>query len=104
MVVIWSDYAKQDLKSYYKNSNIVTPGKVEKYNNELVEYADTLSSSPELGKEFLSYHNVMIRQLLFQMHRIFYFIDNGEIIIIQVSHYSRSLDNIIKTIKKYFND
>ncbi len=104
MVVIWSDYAKQDLKSYFKNSNIITPGKIEKYNNNLVEYAETLSSSPELGKEFYSYHGISIRQLLFEMHRIFYFIDKDEIVIIQVSHYSRSLDNIIKAIKKYFID
>ena len=61
MVVIWSDDAKQDLKNYYKNSNIITPGKVEKYNNDLVEYVDSLSTSPELGKELYSYHNIVIR-------------------------------------------
>ena len=102
MVVIWSELAINDLKNYSKNSKMITDGKVKKYLDSLVDYSNSLEFSPELGKAFLTYNNVIIRQLLYKMHRIFYYIENDEIIIIQVSHTRRNVNTVIKLIKKYF--
>ncbi|MBR1883388.1 MAG: type II toxin-antitoxin system RelE/ParE family toxin [Clostridia bacterium] len=101
MVVIWSENAKNDLKNYFHNSNIITEGKVKKYIEDLVNYSNTLGHFPHLGRKFIVYKNITIYQLLFEMHRIFYIIENDEIIIIQVSNCSRSIENVMKILKKY---
>lgn len=64
---------------------------------------NSLTFSPKLGKIFFKYKKITIRQLLYRMHRIFYYIDNNEIIIIQVTHTRRNIENVIRIMKKYFN-
>ena len=104
MVVVWSKPAQDDLKKYLKNSKLVTEEKSQKYIERLIDYANSLENFPNLGKDFYMYKNLAIKQLLFDMHRIFYVIKNEKIIIIQVSHYARSIDNIMKSLKKYMKD
>lgn len=101
MVVIWSGPAINDLKSYSEHSNIITEGKVEEYIDSLVNYGNSLSSNPNLGKDFLTYRNITIKQLLYKMHRILYLIENNEIIIIQVAHTSRNINTVIEIIKDF---
>ena len=100
MVVVWSKFAKTDLKNYKQNSKILTKDKIVKYIKNLVKYTNELQSNPFLGKEFYEYKNIFIRQLLYKMHRVLYFIQDEKIIIIMVAHTSRDLVNIIKNIKK----
>ena len=100
MVVKWSKYAIDDLKNCVQNSKIYATGKLEKYINNLVLYVNDLQTSPLLGKEFYTYKEIEIRQLLYKMHRIFYYIYDDSIIIIMVTHTSRDLTNIIKAIKR----
>lgn len=102
MVVIWSEQSRNDLKNYVQNSKIITEDKISAYINDLVNYANSLESNPKLGKVFYIYKNIKIRQLLYKMHRLFYYIENDEIIIIQVVHTSRNVDNTIKYFKDYF--
>lgn len=104
MVVIWSKPAIRDLKDYVQNSRLVTEERVQKYAESLVDYADSLKQFPYLGKEFITYKTITIRQLLYEMHRIFYYIDNDKIIIIHIAHYARSIENIIKALKKYIQE
>ncbi len=99
MVVIWSKPAIDDLKNYLEHSKMITEGKVQKYIESLVDYGNSLESNPNLGKEFLTYKNITIRQLLYKMHRIFYYVDNDEIIIIQIKHTLRNIDYVIEIIK-----
>lgn len=103
MVVVWSKSAINDLKSYSEHSKIITDGKIQKYIDSLIDYASSLSFTPNLGKEFLTYKNITIRQLLYKMHRIFYYIENDEIIIIQITHTSRDIDNVIAIMKTLIN-
>ena len=100
MVVIRSKYAKLDLKNYKQNSNIHYKENLSKYIKNLILYVDTLKDFPLLGKMFYSYKNIEIRQLIYEMHRIFYYIQNETVIIIMVVHTSRDLTNIIKEIKR----
>ena len=100
MVVVWSKYARNDLKNYKQNSKILSTNKIEKYINNLVKYTRELQNHPFLGNEFYEYKNISIRQLLYKMHRILYFIQNEKIVIIMVSHTSRDLTNIIRNINK----
>ena len=103
MVVIWDKTAINDLKSYSEHSKIITEGKVQEYIESLIDYGNSLSFNPNLGKEFLDYKNTTIRQLLYKMHRIFYYIEKNEIIIIQVIHTSRNIDNVIAIMKNLLN-
>ena len=100
MVIKWSKYAIDDLRKYVRNSKIYATGKLEKYVNSLILYTNNLQESPLLGKEFYTYKEIEIRQLLYKMHRIFYYIYDDNIIIIMVAHTSRDLTNIIEAIKK----
>lgn len=89
-------------KNYVQNSKIITEDKISAYINDLVDYANSLENNPKLGKVLYIYKNIKFRQLLYKMHRIFYYIENDEIIIIQVVHTSRNVDNTIKYFKDYF--
>lgn len=104
MVIIWSKLAQKDLKDYVQNSKLVTEGKAQKYAENLVDYTDSLEQFPYLGKEFITYKTIVIRQLLYEMHRIFYFIKEDKIIIIHVTHYARSIENVMKSLKKYMEE
>ena len=99
MVVIWTESAKNDLKNYMQNSKILSNDKIKKYINNLVKYANELKDYPYLGKNFYEYKNILVRQLLYKMHRILYFVQDKNIIIIMVTHTSRDLTNIINIIK-----
>ena len=99
MVVIWTESAKNDLKNYIQNSKILSNDKIKKYINNLVKYANELKDYPYLGKNFYEYKNILVRQLLYKMHRILYFVQDKNIIIIMVTHTSRDLTNIINIIK-----
>ena len=102
MVVIWQEQAKNDLKDYLDHTRIITEGKARKYILSLVDYANSLAEFPYLGKSFYHYNNIEIRQLLYEMHRIFYYIKNNEVIIISVIHTSRSIENTMKYLKNIF--
>lgn len=99
MVVIWSEPAINDLKNYSKHSKIINDTKLQNYINSLIDYGNSLATMPNLGKDFMTYKSKTIKQLLYNMHRIFYYIEENEIIIIQISHTSRKLDNVIKAMK-----
>ena len=102
MKIVWSENAKNNLQNYKQNSKIITAGKVDIYINNLIEYVNSLSSCPELGKFLFNKNNFEIRQLIYNMHKIFYGIKKDTIYILVVSHTSRDLTNIIKDIKNIF--
>lgn len=104
MVIIWFKLAQKDLKDYVQNSKLVTEGKAQKYAEKLIDYIDSLEQFPNLGKEFITYRTIIVRQLLYKMHRIFYFIKDDKIVIIHVTHYARSIENVMKSLKKYMEE
>ena len=102
MEIIWLNDAVSDLTNYRQNSNIITKGKIEFYIASLVDYVDILAFSPFMGKVFFYYKDVEIRQLVYKMHRIIYYIKNKEIRILAVIHTSRNIDNIMDYINRFF--
>ncbi len=98
MVIKWQKQAKQDLKNYQKHSKILTDEKLKNYIASLVEYVDILSSSPNLGMFFCRINSIDLRELIFKMHRIFYYVRNDKIYILAVVHTSRDIDNVIQHI------
>ena len=104
MVVIWQKQAQDDLKNYIKNSKIYTTDKLKKYVNVLVDYVSSLEELPYLGKVFYVYNNIEIRQILYKMHRIIYYIKEEKIIIVKVDHTARNIDTVIKYLTSYFKN
>ena len=102
MVVHWTKEAKLDLKNYYTNSKIYSKGKLEKYITDLIIYVNSLSSFPNLGKLLYTHNEIKIRQLIFKMHKIFYYVQENKIIIIKIAHTSRDLIKVIKIINNFF--
>lgn len=98
MTIIWSETAREDINSYKLNSKIIN---VEKYIEELIEYTNHLQDNPRMGKFIFNIDKLEIRQLIFCMHRIFYIINEKNIIIIEISHTARNLNDIVKYLNKY---
>lgn len=101
MVVIWQEEAKNDLKDYSQKSRMQTRDKIQNYINDLIDYVDLLEHNPCMGKVFYIYQNIEIRQLLFKRHRIIYYIEDDEIIIVKIIHTSRDVDNVIKYLNRF---
>lgn len=96
MVIVWLKSAKQDLRKYKDNSKILTNQKLDEYIISLVDCVDILSFSPKAGKFFCLINSIELRQLVFKMHRIFYYIRNKKIYILAVIHTSYNIDNVME--------
>lgn len=103
MVVIWQKEATEDLKDYTQKSRMYTENKVKHYVVSLSEYAELLENNPKMGKVIYKYKNIEIRQLLYKMHRIIYYIKGNKIIIAKVVHTARNVDRVIEYLTKYFD-
>ena len=101
MVIIWDKNARNDLKQYMKHSKIYTKDKLKNYINDLINYIDTLIISPYLGKSLYFHNSYEVRQLIYKMHRIFYYIKEDKIIISAVFHMERNVDDVIENINEY---
>ena len=101
MEINWQSEARQDLKNYFKNTKTMHP---EKYISDLVKFVKNLKISPNLGLSYIDLYGFEIRELIFKQHKIFYYIKNEKIIILHVIHSSRDSKNILKIIKRYFNE
>ncbi len=101
MKVVWSENAKQDLLNYKQNSKIISSNKINSYINNLIEYVDSLNTFYELGKFLFNKNGYIIRQLIYNNHKIFYAIKENTVYILLVSHTSRNPQEIIKVINSY---
>lgn len=99
MEIVWKKRAKLDLKNYFQNSRVLTDDKIETYISSLVDYIDILSITPYLGKEFCNLEGTQLRELIFRMHRIFYYIKKDKIYILHVVHTSKNIENVIEYLK-----
>ena len=79
---------------YSKYSKILSENKVKSYIIDLVKYVGDLSITPELGKSFININGIEYRQLIFKIHRIFYYIKNEKVIVVKIIHKARNIDNI----------
>ena len=100
MEVIWTKSAKCDLRSYFENSKLHTDKKVHEYIFSMIGYISILENMPQMGKKVFEINQKEIRQLIYEMHRILYYINKDKIYILAVVHTTRDYNEIIKFIKR----
>ena len=103
MVVIWSNFAKQNLKNFIATT-LMSKENSTKYVKRLVEYVGYLDEQSFLGKVLTKYNDKTIYQLIYKQHRIIYSIDNNKIYIISVLHSAQSPEKTLTSIKVFFDD
>lgn len=101
MVVIWSNFAKSNLKNFVKKT-LMTKENSTKYVKKLIEYANYLAEQPFLGKVLTNYKNKKVYQLIYKQHRILYWIDDNIIYIISTLHTAQSPEKTLESIKAFF--
>ena len=68
----------------------------------MVRYVDVLAEQPRLGKIYLYTQGRIVRQLIYEKHRIFYYIDEDVIHIISVIHHRQSTQDKVEFIKRNY--
>lgn len=101
MVVIWSDFARANLKNFVKTT-LMTKENSTKHVKNLVEYVNYLGEQRFLGKVLTNYKNKKIYQLIYEKHRILYWINDDKIYIISVLHTSQSPEKTLESIRTFF--
>ncbi len=99
MVIKWSQFSRENLQDFVKNSKIISPLN---YVISLVEYVQYLTENPYLVKTLCYINGLEIRQLIFKKHKILYHIFYNQIYIISVVHSFQDLDKSLSFIKKFF--
>ena len=102
MVIIWSKFAKTNLRDFLANTHMEHSNAIE-YIKSLHKYTESLIDNNFLGKDLSYLHLSGYRQLIYKNHRILYSIQYNEIHIIAVVHMSQNLNNVISYISKYAN-
>lgn len=98
MVVILDKNATNDLKNFFENSKI-SPVNLKNYISDLLAYIKKLENYPNIGKIQYIYNETEIRQLVFKMHKIFYYIKEDKIIITAIFHTHVDINRITKYLK-----
>lgn len=99
MVIKWSDFAKDNMQDFIKNSKISSP---KEYIENLILNVSLLENYPEAGKILFYYNKIVTRQLIYKKHRIIYRIKDNEIHIGSVLHTSQDLESSLKFVNKFF--
>ena len=86
MVINWTNPAIIDLKEFKK---ITQKNNANEYIINLVNATNMLIENPRSGKIYTYINKIIIRQLIYKEHRIFYYLDNDTINIISVNKLPR---------------
>ncbi len=100
MEINWTESAKNDLKEFRFITKKSNPNE---YIKELVNNVKLLEDNKNLGKIYFYIKGYIVRQIIFEQHRIFYYEKNNIIHIITVVHHKQDMKERIKYIKKYFS-
>lgn len=68
----------------------------------MLDYIENLSVNPLLGKEVYVYKGFHIRQIIYKLHRIYYYIEEDRIIIVGIFHTAMDVEKIMKYINEIF--
>ena len=99
MVIKWNKTSIEDLKNFKKYSK---SSNINQYISKTVRYVDVLKEQPRIGKIYLYAKGHIIRQLIYEKHRIFYYIDEDVIHIISMIHHRQSIQDKVEFIKKKY--
>ena len=101
MEINWTNPAIQDLKEF---KNITKMSNPNDYIINLVNNVNLLRDQPHLGKIYTYFNGYIIRQLVHEQHRIFYYEKEEIIHIVSVVHHRRDIRERIKYIQKNLNN
>ena len=99
MVINWTNIAKTDLYNFLLHTHKY---KKQQYIEKIVTYTEILIEFPMLGKVLFHIRNLEIRQLIYEKHKIIYYINSNEIIILSVIHSSRNVNKVFENLKNLF--
>lgn len=99
MVIKWDKTSIEDLKDFKNYSKL---SNINQYISKMVKYVDILAEQPRLGKIYLYIQRNIVRQLIYEKHSIFYYIDEEVIHIISVIHHRKSTQDKVEFIKRYY--
>lgn len=100
MEINWTESAKNDLKEFRFITKKSNPNE---YIKELVNNVKLLEDNKNLGKIYFYIKGYIVRQIIFEQHRIFYYDKNNIIHIIAIVHHKQDIKAKIKYIKNYFS-
>lgn len=100
MEINWTESAKNDLKDFRYITKKSDPNE---YIKELVNNVKLLEDNKNLGKIYFYIKGYIVRRLIFEQHRIFYYEKDNIIHIIAVVHHKQDMKERIKYIKNYFS-
>ena len=101
MEINWTESAKNDLKEFRFITKKSNPNE---YIKELVNNVKLLEDNKNLGKIYFYIKGYIVRQIIFEQHRIFHYEKNNIIHIIAVVHHKQDMKSKIKYIKNYFSE
>lgn len=99
MEIKWDKASIEDLKNFRKYSK---SSNIDQYIYKIVRYVDVLVEQPRLGKIYLYTQSCIVRQLIYEKHRIFYYIDEDVIHIISIIHHRQSTQDKVEFINKNY--
>ena len=100
MEINWTESAKNDLKEFRFITKKSNPNE---YIKEIDNNIKLLEDNKNLGKIYFYIKGYIVRQLIFEQHRIFYYEKNSIIHIIAVVHHKQDMKAKIKYIKNCFS-
>lgn len=101
-MLIWSDRAIMHITEFVKNAKEGTKEVARDYMNKLVDYASIIETMKFIGKKIdFIVSEYEIRQVIYKKHRLFYYIQNEDIVILAVLHSKLDVD---KALKKFQNN
>ncbi len=68
--------------------------------SKLKNYIEALNNMPNLGKVLFSFNGIIVRQLIYNIHRILYYVDADRIIVVAVVSTARDDKKILNYIKR----
>ena len=101
MELIWTNPAVSDLKEFRNYTKMVHPND---YISSLVKNVNLLTEQPYLGKIYSYINGIIVRQLIHEQHKVFYYIDDNTIFIVSVVHHRQNIQEKYKYIQKYFEN
>lgn len=99
MEIKWDKASIEDLKNFRKYSK---SSNIDQYIYKIVRYVDVLVEQQRLGKIYLYTQSRIVRQLIYEKHRIFYYIDEDVIHIISIIHHRQSTQDKVEFINKNY--
>ena len=97
MEINWTNPAIQDLKDFKNITKMLNPND---YIKDLINNVDLLKEQSRLGKIYTYLNGCIVRQLVHEQHRVFYYEKEDIIHIVSVVHHKQDIKEKMKYIQK----